>query len=105
MSLLSIKFLLFYFTVCEKFLLSINIVHCEIAYQNDADVAILFSFPLTEMSEKGSQYIDGELENAINGVRQMKLLMEQTSNDHQEILNSLEDTKKKKEVCWHQSFL
>ncbi|XP_015675470.1 clusterin [Protobothrops mucrosquamatus] len=52
---------------------------------------------LQKMSEKGSRYIDGELENAINGVRQMKLLMEQTSNDHQEILNSLEDTKKKKE--------
>ncbi|XP_032071701.1 clusterin isoform X2 [Thamnophis elegans] len=52
---------------------------------------------LQKMSEKGSRYIDGELENAINGVRQMKLLMEQTSNDHQEILNNLEDTKKKKE--------
>ncbi|XP_058020714.1 clusterin [Ahaetulla prasina] len=52
---------------------------------------------LQKMSEKGSRYIDGELENAISGVRQMKLLMEQTSNDHQEILNSLEDTKKKKE--------
>lgn len=57
------------------------------------------------MSEKGSRYIDGELENAINGVRQMKLLMEQTSSDHQEILSSLEDTKKKKEVCWYQGFL
>ncbi|XP_026527323.1 clusterin [Notechis scutatus] len=52
---------------------------------------------LQRMSEKGSRYIDGELENAINGVRQMKLLMEQTSSDHQEILSSLEDTKKKKE--------
>uniref|UniRef100_A0A0B8RZ93 Clusterin n=1 Tax=Philothamnus irregularis TaxID=1899461 RepID=A0A0B8RZ93_9SAUR len=52
---------------------------------------------LQKMSEKGSRYIDGELENAVNGVRQMKLLMEQTSNDHQEILTSLEDTKKKKE--------
>ncbi|XP_070591009.1 clusterin [Erythrolamprus reginae] len=52
---------------------------------------------LQKMSEKGSRYIDGELENAVNGVRQMKLLMEQTSSDHQEILNSLEDTKKKKE--------
>ncbi|KAM6462975.1 clusterin isoform 4-T4 [Liasis olivaceus] len=52
---------------------------------------------LQQMSAKGSRYIDTELENAINGVRQMKLLMEQTSSDHQEILNSLEDTKKKKE--------
>ncbi|ETE64208.1 Clusterin, partial [Ophiophagus hannah] len=52
---------------------------------------------LQKMSERGSRYIDGELENAINGVRQMKLLMEQTSSDHQEILNNLEDTKKKKE--------
>ncbi|XP_078237415.1 clusterin isoform X1 [Pogona vitticeps] len=52
---------------------------------------------LQQLSETGSKFIDSELENAINGVRQMKALMEQTSNDHREILNSLEDTKKQKE--------
>lgn len=51
------------------------------------------------MSVTGSRYIDREVENAISGVRQMKTLMEKASRDHQDILNALEDTKKKKEVC------
>ncbi|XP_062979771.1 clusterin [Elgaria multicarinata webbii] len=52
---------------------------------------------LQELSKTGSQLIDTELENAIRGIQQMKILMEQTSNDHREILNSLEDTKRQKE--------
>ncbi|XP_044306303.1 clusterin [Varanus komodoensis] len=52
---------------------------------------------LQRLSERGSRLIDTELENAINGVRQMKMLMEQTSNDHREVLASLEDTKRQKE--------
>ncbi|KAJ7341393.1 hypothetical protein JRQ81_005441 [Phrynocephalus forsythii] len=52
---------------------------------------------LQQLSATGSQLVDSELENAINGVRQMKALMEQTSNDHREMLNSLEDTKRQKE--------
>ncbi|XP_053239851.1 clusterin isoform X1 [Podarcis raffonei] len=52
---------------------------------------------LKQMSETGSKLVDSELENAINGVRQMKVLMDQTSRDHRDILNALEDTKKQKE--------
>lgn len=51
------------------------------------------------MSETGSKYIDREVENAISGVKQMKILMDETKKDHQQMLNTLEDTKKKKEVC------
>ncbi|XP_066468095.1 clusterin-like [Tiliqua scincoides] len=52
---------------------------------------------LEQMSVTGSRYIDREVENAINGVRQMKTLMEKADKDHRDILNALEDTKKKKE--------
>nr|XP_003229606.2 PREDICTED: clusterin [Anolis carolinensis] len=52
---------------------------------------------LQELSDTGSQYIDSELENAINGVRQMKQLMDQTSDDHRRILSSLEETQRQKE--------
>ncbi|NWH69880.1 CLUS protein, partial [Piaya cayana] len=50
-----------------------------------------------EMSAAGSKYIDKEVENAINGVKQMKNLMDKTNKDHQAILHTLEETKRKKE--------
>ncbi|KFP06980.1 Clusterin, partial [Calypte anna] len=53
--------------------------------------------PPLELSAAGSKYIDTEVENAINGVKQMKSLMEKTSKEHQSILQTLEETKKKKE--------
>uniref|UniRef100_A0A8C3PL16 Clusterin N-terminal domain-containing protein n=1 Tax=Calidris pygmaea TaxID=425635 RepID=A0A8C3PL16_9CHAR len=49
------------------------------------------------MSAAGSKYIDTEVENAINGVKQMKTLMDKTSKEHQAILQTLEETKRKKE--------
>ncbi|XP_009465724.1 PREDICTED: clusterin [Nipponia nippon] len=49
------------------------------------------------MSAAGSKYIDTEVENAINGVKQMKTLMDKTSKDHQAILHTLEETKRRKE--------
>uniref|UniRef100_A0A8C6JGR4 Clusterin n=1 Tax=Melopsittacus undulatus TaxID=13146 RepID=A0A8C6JGR4_MELUD len=52
---------------------------------------------LKQMSAAGSKYIDTEVENAINGVKQMKTLMDKTSKDHQAILHTLEETKRKKE--------
>ncbi|XP_053106146.1 clusterin [Hemicordylus capensis] len=52
---------------------------------------------LDQLSTTGSRVVDEELENAINGVREMKALMEKTSKDHRDILNNLEETKKKKE--------
>lgn len=54
--------------------------------------------PPPEMSAAGSKYIDTEVENAINGVKQMKTLMDKTSKDHQAILHTLEETKRRKEV-------
>ncbi|NXP69644.1 CLUS protein, partial [Ramphastos sulfuratus] len=50
-----------------------------------------------EMSAAGSKYIDTEVENAINGVKQMKTLMDKTSKDHQAMLHNLEETKRRKE--------
>ncbi|XP_014818279.1 PREDICTED: clusterin [Calidris pugnax] len=49
------------------------------------------------MSAAGSKYIDTEVENAINGVKQMKTLMDKSSKEHQAILQTLEETKRKKE--------
>ncbi|KFP11815.1 Clusterin, partial [Egretta garzetta] len=50
-----------------------------------------------EMSAAGSKYSHTEVENAINGVKQMKTLMDKTSKDHQAILHTLEETKRRKE--------
>ncbi|KAM6270351.1 LOW QUALITY PROTEIN: clusterin [Spheniscus humboldti] len=55
------------------------------------------SSPAPEMSAAGSKYIDTEVENAINGVKQMKTLMDKTSKDHRAILHTLEETKRRKE--------
>ncbi|XP_074847607.1 clusterin isoform X2 [Carettochelys insculpta] len=52
---------------------------------------------LKQMSATGSKFISAEIENAIDGVKQMKSLMDRTSKDHQEILTTLEETKQKKE--------
>ncbi|NXN92238.1 CLUS protein, partial [Rhinopomastus cyanomelas] len=52
---------------------------------------------LKQLSAAGSKYIDTEVENAINGVKQMKTLMDKTSKDHQAILLTLEETKRQKE--------
>lgn len=52
---------------------------------------------LKKMSMEGSMYINAEIENAVNGVKKMKILMDQTGKDHQDILRTLEETKKKKE--------
>ncbi|NXY88615.1 CLUS protein, partial [Alcedo cyanopectus] len=51
----------------------------------------------SELSAAGSKYIDTEVENAINGVKQMKTLMDKSSKDHQAILHTLEETKRRKE--------
>ncbi|XP_056419727.1 clusterin [Hyla sarda] len=52
---------------------------------------------LKQISEEGGKYITAQFENALNGVRQMKILMDRTGQDHQEILRSLEETKRNKE--------
>ncbi|XP_018425364.1 PREDICTED: clusterin isoform X2 [Nanorana parkeri] len=68
-------------------------------------VAVLLNFTgallppesLKKISEEGSKYITEQFENALNGVRQMKQLMDQTGEEHQKILRTLEETKKNKE--------
>nr|XP_033794384.1 clusterin [Geotrypetes seraphini] len=51
---------------------------------------------LKKMSVEGSRYINAEIENAVNGVKKMKSLMDQADKDHQDILRTIEETKKKK---------
>lgn len=52
----------------------------------------------TEISQLGEKYVDKEIENAIQGVKEMKTVMEKSEEDHQKFLTSLEETKNKKEV-------
>ncbi|KAM4695570.1 clusterin [Discoglossus pictus] len=52
---------------------------------------------LKKLSEEGSKYISDQFENALDGVKQMKLIMDKTGEEHQEIMRSLEETKRKKE--------
>ncbi|XP_068136218.1 clusterin [Hyperolius riggenbachi] len=59
--------------------------------------ALLPPESLKKLSEEGSKYITEQFENALNGVKQMKEIMDQTGQEHQEILRNLEETKKNKE--------
>ncbi|XP_041109401.1 clusterin-like [Polyodon spathula] len=52
---------------------------------------------LKQISLMGEKYLDKHIENAINGVKQMKNLMEKSGEEHKEYLNILEKTKKMKE--------
>ncbi|CAH6827598.1 clusterin [Phodopus roborovskii] len=52
---------------------------------------------LQEMSSQGSKYINKEIQNAVQGVKQIKTLIEKTNAERKSLLNSLEEAKKKKE--------
>ncbi|XP_036607635.1 clusterin [Trichosurus vulpecula] len=52
---------------------------------------------LQDLSAQGSKYIGNEFENALNGVKQMKSLMDKTGKDRRMLLDNLEETKKQKE--------
>ncbi|XP_061742782.1 clusterin [Nerophis ophidion] len=52
---------------------------------------------LQQISRQGEKYLDVQIENAINGVKEMKTLMQQSSKDHKRVLDELEKTKKQKE--------
>ncbi|XP_072542675.1 clusterin [Salminus brasiliensis] len=52
---------------------------------------------LQQISENGEKYLDKEIENAINGVKEMKTVMEKSEQDHKKFLSSLEKTNKQKE--------
>ncbi|CAK6975995.1 clusterin [Scomber scombrus] len=52
---------------------------------------------LTRISEQGEKYLDEQIENAINGVKEMKTVMQKSSEDHKMFLDALEKTKQQKE--------
>ncbi|KAK3516343.1 hypothetical protein QTP70_009401 [Hemibagrus guttatus] len=52
---------------------------------------------LKQISQLGEKYVDKEIENAINGVKEMKTVMENSEEDHKRFLSTLEETKKQKE--------
>ncbi|XP_044025239.1 clusterin [Siniperca chuatsi] len=52
---------------------------------------------LTQISLKGEKYLDKQIENAINGVKEMQSVMQKSSEDHKKVLDSLEKTKEQKE--------
>uniref|UniRef100_A0A8B9P7B9 Clusterin n=1 Tax=Apteryx owenii TaxID=8824 RepID=A0A8B9P7B9_APTOW len=56
------------------------------------------SLPCPELSAAGSKYIDAEVENAIDGVKHMKTLMDRSSKEHRAALHALEETKRRKDV-------
>uniref|UniRef100_A0A7N4NS65 Clusterin n=1 Tax=Sarcophilus harrisii TaxID=9305 RepID=A0A7N4NS65_SARHA len=59
--------------------------------------ALLSPNDLQDMSAQGSKYIGNEFENALNGVKQMKSLMDKTGKDRRMLLTNLEEAKKQKE--------
>lgn len=53
----------------------------------------------TEISIQGEKYLDRQIENAINGVKEMKSVMQKSSEEHKRFLDDLEKTEQKKEVA------
>lgn len=52
---------------------------------------------LKRLSAAGSKYVEAEVENAVGGVGRMKALLERSSKEHQALLHSLQETKRRKE--------
>ncbi|XP_062942203.1 clusterin [Cynocephalus volans] len=52
---------------------------------------------LQEMSTQGSKYVNKEIKNAVNEVKQIKSLIEKTNEERKSLLSILEETKKEKE--------
>lgn len=52
---------------------------------------------LQEMSAQGSRYVNKEIQNAVQGVKHIKTLIEKTNAERNSLLSSLEEAKKKKE--------
>lgn len=52
---------------------------------------------LTQISIQGEKYLDKQIENAVNGVKEMKNVMQKSSEDHKKFLDVLEKTKEQKE--------
>ncbi|XP_076023774.1 clusterin [Genypterus blacodes] len=56
---------------------------------------------LNKISLQGEQYLGKQIEGAIIGVKEMKNVMEQSSDEHNKFLDALEKTKKQKEEAMH----
>uniref|UniRef100_A0A2K6EN98 Clusterin n=3 Tax=Propithecus coquereli TaxID=379532 RepID=A0A2K6EN98_PROCO len=52
---------------------------------------------LQEMSTQGSKYINKEIQNAVNGVKEIKSLIVKTNEERKSLLHTLEEAKKQKE--------
>lgn len=58
----------------------------------------------TEISQDGEKYLDQQIENAVNGVKEMKNVMEKSSEDRKKLLDVMEKTKEQKEVPNNNTF-
>ncbi|XP_068564530.1 clusterin [Cebidichthys violaceus] len=52
---------------------------------------------LNQISLQGEKYLDKQIVTAVNGVKEMKSVMQKSSEDHQKFLDVLEKTKEQKE--------
>lgn len=52
---------------------------------------------LNQISLQGEKYLDKQIETAINGVKEMKSMMQKSSENHQKFLDALEKTKEQKD--------
>ncbi|MEQ2239829.1 hypothetical protein ILYODFUR_008643 [Ilyodon furcidens] len=56
---------------------------------------------LNEISIQGEKYLDKQIEIAIDGVKEMKTVMQKSSEDHKLFVDALEKTKQQKEEAIH----
>lgn len=68
-------------------------------FKEKAESKVTSSFSCTEISRQGEKYLDKQIENAVNGVKEMKNVMEKSSDDRKSFLDALEKTKVRKEVA------
>lgn len=52
---------------------------------------------ITQISLLAERYLDKQIENAVNGVKEMKSVMQTSSEEHKKFLDALEKTKEQKE--------
>lgn len=61
-------------------------------------MCVFVMFVFAEISLQGEQYLDKQIENAVNGVKEMKTVMQKSTEEHEKFLNALKKTKEQKEV-------
>ncbi|XP_072218255.1 clusterin [Leuresthes tenuis] len=58
---------------------------------------------LNEISLQAEKYLDKQIENAISGVKEMKTVMQKSSEDHKKFVDALEKTKQQKEEAMREA--